>query len=102
MTNAPAAYYAYFYDHTTRNTGTNPLGWYLPSAGEINILIGNRTEVNSTLGKLSSYGAQPLNSSPWTSTERNATTVNAVNMDCGPIYDAGKTNSRAVRPVTTF
>ena len=102
MTNAPAAYYAYYYDHTIQSTGTEPLGWYLPSAGEINLLIGSRTEVNSTLNKLSSYGAQPLNTGPWTSTARSATVVNVVNSDCGPIYDAGKTGDRKVRPITTF
>ena len=53
---APAAYYAYYYDHITATTGTTPCGWHLPSTGELNVFYGNRLEVYNTLKILRDNG----------------------------------------------
>lgn len=52
-TAAPAAYYAYYYNHNTFSTGTEHFGWFLPGLGELSLLFANRLEVNATLVKLS-------------------------------------------------
>lgn len=51
-TAAPAAYYAYYYNHNTLTTGTEHYGWFLPGLGELSLLFANRLEVNATLVKL--------------------------------------------------
>lgn len=33
-----AAYYAFYWDHLTNFSGTEPKGWYLPAAGQLNYL----------------------------------------------------------------
>lgn len=55
-TNAPAAYQAYYYDPISQKAGPTHQGWYLPAAGEANLLYANRIEVNKTLELLKSYG----------------------------------------------
>ena len=58
---APAAYFCNYYNPFTQSTDPgNERGWYLPAAGEFNILYGNRTIVNKTLSKLTDRGAQLL------------------------------------------
>lgn len=58
---APAAYYCYFYDPFYQSTGTIPLGWYLPSAGELNYCYANRITINESLEMLSErFGAKTL------------------------------------------
>ncbi len=52
--NAPALYYCYYYNHHTSTTGSSHVGWYMPSAGEMNLLFANAMEVNATLGELNS------------------------------------------------
>ena len=59
--NAPAAYFCYYYDPESQNV--NPAearGWYMPAMGELNLVFGNRAQVNKTLSRLSSYGGTPL------------------------------------------
>ncbi|MCR4872192.1 MAG: hypothetical protein K5885_01470 [Bacteroidales bacterium] len=78
---APAAYYAYYYDHRTQRVGTDSLGWYLPSCGELSLAYSQQSVVNKTLNMLAAqYNAMPLDVSNkdnnyWSSTE--ATNTNA-------------------------
>lgn len=59
--NAPAAYFCYYYDPVIRNVNpTEARGWYLPSMGELNLVFGNRAQVNKSLSRLSAYGATTL------------------------------------------
>ena len=67
--NAPAAYYCYYYDHITNATGTQHKGWYLPAAGELNVLFGNRILVNKTLNDIGGY--RLTNSKYFSSTSDN-------------------------------
>jgi len=57
---APAAYYCYFYDHTTKNVGTAPLGWWMPSFGELALLFASQVAVNNTLYRLNQAGTSAL------------------------------------------
>ena len=69
--NATAAYHCYYYNHWTFATGDYPLGWYLPSSGECNLLYDNMFEVNNTLWLLQGYYGyvQPLQEGNyWSST----------------------------------
>lgn len=74
-TNAPAAHYCKFFNHNTYKVGTDSLGWYFPSAGEMQIVYSNRTALNNTLNKLKELDSRNtlLSSSGnyWTSTEYN-------------------------------
>lgn len=74
-TNAPAAYWCYYYDHTTLTTNTSlHQQWYLPAVGEIAILFANRETINSTLAKLRLFYAnvRELDGQYWSSTSRAA------------------------------
>lgn len=51
-TNAPGVYHCYYYDPNTLSTGTDSLGWYLPSIGELSLLWAYRVEMNRSLKKL--------------------------------------------------
>jgi hypothetical protein len=76
VTYAPAAHYCKFYNHLTYNTGTDSLGWYLPAAGEMQLMYGKRVELNKTLTLLRTRDTRNTllnNSSYWTSTEQNNT-----------------------------
>ena len=73
-TYAPAAHYCKFYNHNTYTTGTDSLGWYLPAAGEMQLIYGNRVELNNTLYELNKRDNRNTlltNNSYWTSTEYN-------------------------------
>jgi hypothetical protein len=70
-TNAPAAYYCYYYNHKTESTGSTHEGWYLPAAGELLLLFGNRVPVNATLLMLGK-NALSCTTAYWTSTANNA------------------------------
>ena len=72
--NNTAAYHCMYYNHNTFTTGTDSLGWYMPSAGEMTLVYGNRVELNSTLLQLKpTYPGTSLLSDGryWTSTEYN-------------------------------
>lgn len=59
--NAPAAYFCYYYDPVSQGVDPSEArGWYMPSMGELNLVFGNRAQVNKTLGRLSGYGGAPL------------------------------------------
>jgi len=69
-----AAYHCLYYNHATYRTGTDSLGWYMPSAGEMSLVYGFRVEINSTLSKLQpTYSGATLLPAGiyWTSTEYN-------------------------------
>lgn len=63
ITGAPAAEYCRAYSNGCKKAGE----WYLPSAGEMNLLMINKNAINSALAKIS---GQSL-SSEWTSTQYN-------------------------------
>ena len=71
QTNAPAAYFCYYYDHITGTVGTEHKGWYLPAVGEYYIFNIFRDEINPTLSKLRTrYNSNTLEMGNWaTSTE---------------------------------
>lgn len=60
----PAAFYCFYYnptDNSVDSTRQKTYNWYLPALGELNLVFGNRVEVNNTLIQLSSrYTAAPL------------------------------------------
>ena len=72
-TTYPAAYYCHYYDHTTMSTGETPKGWYLPSAGELRLLYGNRVVVNDVLNTLQATNSRvtSMNYWYWSSTPYN-------------------------------
>ena len=73
-TNAPAAHYCKLYNHNTYKVGTDSLGWYLPSAGEMQIIYCNRVALNNTLNKLNELDSRNTSLTAghyWTSTEYN-------------------------------
>jgi len=72
-TNAPAAYFCYYYDHQTKSVGTTHLGWYLPSFGELALLYSAQVNVNNTLYKLNQAGES---STLLGATKRNASDSN--------------------------
>ena len=73
--NAPAAFFCYYYDPLTQTVDTaEARGWYMPSMGELNLVFGNRAQVNKTLSRLSGYGGAPLSTQTYyylSSSERN-------------------------------
>jgi len=102
---APAAHYCKFYNHNTYGFGTDSLGWYLPAAGEMQLIYGNRVELNKTLTKLRSQSTKNIllsNSNYWTSTEYN-NSYSWYLYNTGYLYYYGnKTSSYYARPVIKF
>ena len=71
-----AAYHCMYYNHATFDTGTDSLGWYMPSLGEMMFVYANSVEINRTLSQLQSTNnsIKPLPGNPnlhWTSTEHD-------------------------------
>ena len=59
--NAPAAYFCFYYDPVIQNVEPSEArGWYLPAMGELNLVFGNRAQVNKSLSRLGAYGATTL------------------------------------------
>ena len=99
---APAAHYCKFYNHLTYNMGTNSLGWYLPAAGELQLIYSHRVELNKTLTLLSTqnYRTRPLYTGPyWSSTEYD--NQKAWCLDNG-LLSTSKTRNHDTRPVIQF
>ena len=73
-TYAAAAHYCKYYNHNTYAIGNDSLGWYLPAAGELILIYGNRVELNKTLTLLRTQDTRNalLDSHMyWSSTEYN-------------------------------
>ena len=101
--NAPAAYYCYYYDHISLSTGNVPLGWYLPSAGELNLLYANKENVNATLKKLhdTNAAASTLWQYYWSSTEQNPSRAWNVQNE-GALSVANESEMLYVRSIISF
>ena len=102
---APVAHYCKFYNHNTYNTGTDSLGWYLPAAGEMQLIYGNRVELNKTLTKLRTQSTKNTlltNSSYWTSTEYNNSYAWYLYSTGYLYYYGSKTTTYYARPVIQF
>ena len=71
-----SAYHCMYYDPATFTTGTDSLGWYMPSEGEMQLVYANRSVVNATLSELQALNSNIsllFNGAYWTSTEYNDT-----------------------------
>ena len=106
-TNAPAAYYCYYYNHVTCSLGTVHQGWFLPSAGQLNLLHANRGTVNRSLKKLAAKNSRIkiLDNSKeyWTSTESFTSAVWHISSAGHITTNSGaKSKSRPVRAVLAF
>ena len=114
-TNAPAAYYCYYYNHTLLGTNSSEVheGWYLPSMGELFLMYANRVELNSSLNllrtgipnnKISTLKNTVTTNQPgtyWSSTEY-ASSNNGVWMLMEYNKNNEKNQSHYARPITTF
>lgn len=123
--NAPAAYFCYYYDHNTHSSGSTPLGWYLPAAGELYVLVANRVPVNATLAKLGDeymfpHLGQWSYEGFWSSTSAYVKLENptrygyyyawgvfhlgkSISLEYGPTFrNSGKEYSQHVRPIIKF
>lgn len=101
---APAVQYCYAYDHNTLQPEMLPLGWYMPSAGEMNILYSRRLDVNKTLRILSEQqgNVTPLTSPGyWTSTMYDRNNAWMLTDKGGYTYN-NIDNLYAVRPIIAF
>ena len=73
-TYAAAAHYCKYYNHNTYTIGNDSLGWYLPAAGELILIYGNRVELNKTLTLLRTQDTRNTllySNMYWSSTEYN-------------------------------
>ena len=105
-TNAPAAHNCYFYDHITGSVGSIAKGWYLPSAGQMNLLYANRGYFNKAINSGVLTNAQSIYYSGgfyWTSTGADTNAVYAVVMNVqGDIRYLDKTVIFHVRAICNF
>lgn len=93
ITGAPAAEYCRAYSNGCKKAGE----WYLPSAGEMNLLMINKNAINSALAKIS---GQSL-SLEWTSTQYDDSRAWSNNW-YGDDYKYYKYEDYYVRPVCTL
>lgn len=95
-----AIYVCYYYNHYTNNTGSQHYGWYLPAAGELQLIFSNRVQLNQTLMKI---GKPAINGSYyWSSTEYNAVTAWEHWTSYGSVSPFGKSSHDWVRPIIRF
>ena len=75
-------------------------GWYLPSCGELNLLLSKRQIVNQALQKA---GASPMATTwHWSSSEGNEDMSWNINFSGGDIYAADKNAIKRVRAIRKF
>ena len=101
-----AAYHCMYYDPSTFTTGTDSLGWYMPSAGEMQLVYANRVALNKTLTQLNTTNSSitPLQAGTyWTSTEYNDPGFDyAWTIQEGLIVGKDKYGNYYVRPMIRF
>lgn len=103
-TRTPAAFFCHYYNHLTGDIDAVTHGWYLPSLGEMNLLISQCLEVNTTLRKLSMTDPKitPISYSRyWTSSTQNNNSAWSFNQNFS-ITSENNTKKFVVRPVSTF
>ena len=102
-TDATAASYCYYYNHSTLKADGEPHGWYLPSYAELCILQGNAWEVRKTMNRLCQTNSAYQNfasSCYWSSTFRSAFQVWMFFGSDWSMYNFDYLG--CVRPVTKF
>ena len=92
----PAADYAYNYS----TTGTNKGDWYLPAAGELQLIYNNRTTLNTSLSKVG--GKQLPSDYHWSSSEYGRYDAWDLIFNHGLWYSNFKANAFYVRPVLAY
>ena len=102
-----SAYHCMYYDPATFTTGTDSLGWYMPSEGEMQLVYANRSVVNATLSELQALNnniSLLFNGAYWTSTEYNDTGFNYAwtITTSGEAAARDKWNNFYVRPMIQF
>jgi len=75
-------------------------GWYLPSCGELNILLANRAAVNQALDKLKA--TRIANAWHWSSSEGDDSLAWNINFSGGDNYPADKNAVKRVRAIRKF
>ena len=103
-TKIPAIIYCHYYDHLTRSMDVVPHGWYLPSLGEMNLLISQCLEVNTTLRKLRAIDSStsPISYSRyWTSSTQTENSAWSIDQNFR-IYSQSSNNTLVIRPVSSF
>ena len=103
-TQMPAVIYCHYYNHFTRSMDVVPHGWYLPSLGEMNLLISQCLDINTTLRKLRNLDPT-INiisfSKYWTSSISQVTSVWSFHKDYDNVSE-DNTNAQYIRPICTF
>lgn len=100
----PAVSFCHYYNHYTRTKDVVPHGWYMPSFGELNLLVSQCLEVNTTLRKLKNHDGQTDEidyRSYWSSTikQQNEVWVMYYNFD---IFYERSSSACRVRPIAAF
>jgi hypothetical protein len=75
-------------------------GWYLPSCGELNLLLSKKQLLNQALEKAG--GSRIANTWHWSSSEGDSNLSWNVNMSGGDNYPADKNASKRVRAIRKF
>ena len=91
----PAADYCYNYV----TTGTNKGDWYLPAAGELQLIYNNRTTLNNSLSKV---GGTQLTSTYWSSSEYNHGIAWLLRFNNGNWGNYDKNFNIYVRPILAY
>lgn len=103
VTDATAASYCYYFNHSTLTADGEGHGWYLPSFAELCILQGNAWEVKQTMNRLCQTNAAYHNFASqryWSSTFRSGSQAWMFVDSNWTAYDLS--NSGGVRPVMKF
>lgn len=104
-TMVPAVMFCHYYDPLTGTTGTVPRGWYMPSVGEMNLLMGHFLKVNNTLRKLNHQDGQTKQISSyshWTSSVKENNQVWKLEVASYRFSQENSNNQLIIRPITTF
>lgn len=98
-TGAPAAEYCRAYSKGYKGAGQ----WYLPSAGEMNVIVQNRAAIEEALNKISGELFETNDHKwSWTSTQYSADHAWFYRWDNENFYGDYKPNSDGVRPICAF
>ena len=92
---------AFEYVNSYKTEGTLAGDWYLPAAGELNAIYGNKDALNIALGKI---GGTKLGTDwYWSSSEGSSNAAWALTFNFGSVGGSGKANNTLyVRPVLAF
>ena len=91
---------AFEYVNSYKTEGTLAGDWYLPAAGELNVIYGNMGVLNTALGKID--GTKIPTDWHWSSSESSYNAAWFQDFDNGDISRNNKGNTFYVRPVLAF